>query len=348
MMSFEFEGETERDAVVKACSALKQTEGDLDYTVIDEGSPGLFGLGARPVRIRARAAEASVTEGTEIAETAANAELTEGAEVGAMNGQVGNEDEDVSSVRGPAPEKAARAREVAEGLAERMGLACVVSVRDEDARIVVVLDEAEGSTAVVEMLGKSRPPAVPSFQFLLNKIVNRFPEGRKHILVEVPSVPKRAPAERKPRRAVADSAAGAPRDREQPDPELDPSLVALGHFLADRARSTGRVVTVHPMLPGDRRAIHQTIMGIDGVRTISTGDGLYRRMHVVTGGEAGGGGEGGARGGRRRRRRGRGGSGQSGSGPGGSSGNVDGNGNSDGSVGGNGEGSGGSSHDAAS
>ncbi|MCB9655268.1 MAG: Jag N-terminal domain-containing protein [Deltaproteobacteria bacterium] len=297
MGSFEFDGETERAAVVRACSALKQEEGQLDYTVIDEGSAGLFGLGARPVRIRVRAPEANVTESTEIPDG------------GPMDADVGDHEEEGSSVCGPAPEKAARAGEVAEGLAQRMGLACKVTVRDEDARIVVVLDEEEGSTAVADMLGRSRPPAVPSFQFLLNKIVNRFPEGRKHILVEVPSVPRRAPAERRPRRSGGEGI-GSEKQRQEVDPELDATLVALAHSLAGRAKDLGKVITIHPMLPGDRRAIHQTITTIAGVSTVSSGDGLYRRMHVVPGGSGGAeAGDQGQRRGRRRRRRGRGGNG---------------------------------------
>ncbi|MBK8010837.1 MAG: Jag N-terminal domain-containing protein [Deltaproteobacteria bacterium] len=308
MSSIEFEGETERAAVVKACSALKQAEGQLDYTVIDEGSAGLFGLGARPVRIRVRAPEANVTESTEIPDE------------GPMDADVGDREEEGSSVCGPAPEKAARAGEVAESLAERMGLPCKVAVRDEDSRIVVVLDEVEGSTAVADMLGRSRPPAVPSFQFLLNKIVNRFPEGRKHILVEVPSVPRKAPSERRPRKSGGDAVVGD-RPRGEVDPELDATLVALAHSLAERAKSLGKVITIHPMLPGDRRAIHQTITAIDGVSTVSSGDGLYRRMHIVPrDGAAGGEGGQGQRRGRRRRRRGRGGMG---SGPRDASGGAD-------------------------
>lgn len=217
-----------------------------------------------------------------------------------------DEDEGRGGIVGPAPEKAARALEVAKGLAERMGLDAAIDVRDEDARIVVVINEKDGSTAVAEMLGQSRPPAIPSFQFLLNKIVNRFPEGRKHILVEVPSVPRRQPAERKPRQQhqAAPQQERAPREL---DPDLDPTLVAVGRLLAERARTLGKVITVHPMLPSDRRAVHQTITTLDGVSTMSEGEGLYRRMHVVPDSLRANAGQGPGRRRRRRRRRGGGG-----------------------------------------
>lgn len=223
------------------------------------------------------------------------------------------EDDDVrGGIVGPAPEKAAKALEVAQGLADKMGMDAIVSVRDEHERIVIVIDEKEGSTAVAEILGGSRPPAIPSFQFLLNKIVNRFPEGRKHILVEVPSVPRR-PAERKPRAAQqpqAQAAAPAPQAPRPLDPDLDPTLVAVGRLLAERARTLGKVITVHPMLASDRRAVHQTIMSLEGVHTMSAGDGIYRRMHIVPDSLRGGNGVGGKR--RRRRRRRRGGEGHEG------------------------------------
>ncbi|CAN0595631.1 unnamed protein product, partial [Laminaria digitata] len=61
----------------------------------------------------------------------------------------------------------------------------------------------------------------------------------------------------------------------------DPVLVELARSLADKSQSLNKVLTVHPMLPADRRALHQTITTIDGVNTVSEGEGLYRRLHVV-------------------------------------------------------------------
>jgi predicted RNA-binding protein Jag len=215
------------------------------------------------------------------------------------------EDDEVrGGIVGPAPEKAARALEVAQGLADKMGMDAAIEVRDENERIVIVINEKEGSTAVADILGKSRPPAIPSFQFLLNKIVNRFPEGRKHILVEVPSVPRRVP-ERKPRAegGMAGGSGGGSQAR-QPDPDLDPTLVKVGQLLAERALKLGKVITVHPMLPSDRRSVHQTIMTMQGVHTMSEGEGLYRRMHIVPDALKGGPGGGKRRRRRRRRRRG--------------------------------------------
>lgn len=284
----EFEGRTEQEAVQKACAALGLKEQELDYTVIDEGSGGVFGLGARPVQIRVRTPEKAA---------ATPAESKGGGD------EFGDEEGARGGIVGPAPEKAAKALEVAQGLASRMGLDAEVTVRDEHEQIVVVIGEKDGGNMVAEILGKSRPPAIPSFQFLLNKIVNRFPDDRKHIVVEVPSVPRR---ERRPQEPRVQEPR-PPRERPAPapvelDPDLDPAMVALARELAAKASLLNKVITVHPMLPSDRRAIHQTIMTVQGVTTVSEGEGLNRRMHIVPDALAAGGGGGRKR--RRRRRRG--------------------------------------------
>ncbi|MCA9553570.1 MAG: Jag N-terminal domain-containing protein [Myxococcales bacterium] len=256
--TMEFEGRSEQEAVAKACAALKLAEEGLDYTVVDEGSGGVFGIGARPVQIRVRVPAAAAVAAAPAVDANDDDSMDEG-----KGGMVG-----------PAPEKAAKALEVAKGLAERMGLGhASITVRDDHEQIVVLIDEADGSTDVAEVLGRSRPPAIPSFQFLLNKIVNRFPEDRKHIIVEVPSVP------RKERRSEERSSEARPAPAL--DPDLDPSLVALARSLAEKAQALGKVITVHPMLPADRRALHQTITTISGVSTVSEGEGLYRRLHIV-------------------------------------------------------------------
>jgi len=282
--TIEFEGDTEEQAVERAAEALGIDRDSVTYTVVDEGSGGVLGLGARPVKIRADAAEGDRDSGSESAEVAAPPPR-----------------------RGPAPEKAAKAGEVVGRILNGLEVEATVEVRDEDENIVVVIEGPEGSTRVAEVLGGRRPPVIPALQFLVNKIVNRFPEDRKHINIEVPSVPKRERRKDRPAQtgAAADVREDAPMPsldelREAVDEELDRTLVEVGLELAERAQKLGKTLTIHPMLAGDRRAVHQTIMKIPGVRTVSEGEGLYRRLHVVPAALGGGSG---ARNKRRRRRR---------------------------------------------
>ena len=297
----QFEAETVEEAVQKACAELKVEAEELDYTVLDGGSQGLFGLGARPVRIRAcRRGEGEVsTEATSDAGSEAPAEAEAEAEAPAEAAPVeaSSSAEEAPAeeaparkqrkippgIVGPAPEKAEAAREVAAGIAERMDMTVDVKVRDEDEQIVVVLDEAEGSTDVADMLGTSRPPGLPSFQFLLNKIVNRFPDDRKHIVVEASTVEARiaerranAAERRQPRKAEA-----TPKAEVKIPEDVDPELAELAQRLVARANEIGKVITIHPMSASDRRAIHQTVMVLQDAETVSDGDGIFRRLHIV-------------------------------------------------------------------
>lgn len=298
MAETEFEGRTEEEALQRASAALGLTARELDYSVIDEGSGGILGFGARAARIRVRtAAKAAPAPAASPAPAAPEAPESR---------RDDNDDDVPGGIVGPAPEKAARALEVATALVQKMGMRADVTVRDDERDIVITIAEVEGSTDVADILGGSRPPAVPSFQFLLNKIVNRFPDGRKHIVVEAPAVGARLAERRAARPAPAQAAQQPPVVREPVAPapppplpeDVDPALAVAARALAEKARVLGKVFTIHPMSSADRRAVHATITGLDGVATVSDGDGLYRKIHIVpTAASAS------AEGGKRRRRR---------------------------------------------
>lgn len=283
----EFEGRSVEDAVQKACRALRLSEAELDYSVVDEGSGGLFGLGSRPVRIKAVAPERAEAPSSEADEDG--------------GGHPG--------IVGPAPEKAAAAQQVATELVSKMGLRARVEMKDLEREIVVSLMEVEGSEDIAEAFGGSRPPALPSFQFLLNKIVNRFPEDRKHIVVEAPSAAARTAARRASAAEAPSNGHVVPKLTKPKDlpPDLDPELAQLAERLAEKAVELGKVITIHPMPANDRRSIHLTISAMQGVETISEGEGLYRKMHIVPAQLLGAGAGGGGNRKRRRRRRRRGG-----------------------------------------
>jgi len=274
----EFEAESEAEAVRLASTNIGIKPDELDYTVVDEGSGGVFGLGSRPVKIRVR----TEGDGGEAAPGERSTKLT-----------------------GPAPEKAAEAEKVLGEILDRMGTPAEIELRDEEENIVLVLSDAAEGTPIGEAWAKTRPPVVPAVQFLLNKIVNRFPEGRKHIVVEVPTLQSL-------RKADKPTSAGGPPSPEpakmpsfedldaEMDPELDRELIRLGLLMAQRAVERKRVISVHPMAAGERRAVHQTVTKVPGAHSVSEGEGLYRKLHIVPDSL---GGKGGGKKRRRRRRR---------------------------------------------
>jgi spoIIIJ-associated protein len=58
------------------------------------------------------------------------------------------------------------------------------------------------------------------------------------------------------------------------------SLEQLALRLAEKARSTRRAVTLHPMSPRDRRIVHLALSDAAGVSTHSEGEGHYRRVVI--------------------------------------------------------------------
>lgn len=259
MSEREFEGASESEAVAAAAAALGVKPEEVDYTVLDEGAEAVFGLGGRPAKIRV----ATESEGPEPAVR-----------------------EDKAPARKLSLEEEAQKLEsgveIVTELLKRMGLSGGVRGENGEEEITLFVTDDEGKSDIRDLFGSVRPPLAPALQFLVNKMINRFPEDRKHILIEVEGVvrPKRAS-----RIKVVDG---------EEQEEFDPELVATANLLAARAKATGKVISINPMRASERRAVHQTVMGFDGAKTVSSGEGLYRELHVLS--------DRGGRGGRRRRR----------------------------------------------
>ena len=162
--------------------------------------------------------------------------------------------------------KADYAKEVLEGILERMALVAEVSVREDDERVVLDVTGEDAGRAI----GK-KGQTLDALQFLVNKIVNRFPEGRRYIVVD----------------------SGDYRERH------DQSLVSMARREAKRAIEQGRTITLSPMPARDRRLIHLSLAKFPGVTTRSNGEGLGRRIQIIPsrGSRGGGGGGGGDNGG---------------------------------------------------
>jgi spoIIIJ-associated protein len=172
--------------------------------------------------------------------------------------------------------KADDARRVTQGILDRMDLEATARVRDDDEEHVVI--DIEGPDAG-RAIGK-KGMTLEALQFLVNKIVNREPDERRHIVLD----------------------SGDYRERH------DNSLVSMAKREAKRAVTSGRSVTLEPMSARDRRVIHVSLAKFPGVSTRSEGEGADRRLQIIPmrGDRAGGdrgdrGGDRGDRGGERSR-----------------------------------------------
>jgi spoIIIJ-associated protein len=158
----------------------------------------------------------------------------------------------------PGDGKAEEAMEFLSGVLYRMGLETRVTVREDADQIVLDIQGADAGRAI----GK-KGMTLDALQFLVNKVVNRFPDSRRYVVVD----------------------SGDYRDRH------DQGLVNMARREAKRAVEMGRAVTLEPMPARDRRLIHMSLAKFPGVSTKSNGEGIGRRIQIIPARRGGGGGD---------------------------------------------------------
>lgn len=144
--------------------------------------------------------------------------------------------------------KAEEAAETAEELLGLMELEVQVAIRADAERIELDITGDDAG----RVIGK-KGATLDAIQFLVNKMVNRFPDARRHVVVD----------------------SGDYRERH------DRGLVSLAKRQAKRAVDEGKVVTLQPMTARDRRVIHLSLAKFEGVSTLSQGEGQRRRIQII-------------------------------------------------------------------
>jgi spoIIIJ-associated protein len=137
-----------------------------------------------------------------------------------------------------------QAEQVALQLLKQMGFDTTVKVEDRGDKVIVRL--GKGTKEMVD-----DAEIAEAFQFILNKIVNRFPP-RKKIFVEVPG-------------------RGRPTDDE---------LIERALAWIKQAKDSGKDLWLDNLNPRERRIVHLEVEKDDTVESISEGSGRERRMCV--------------------------------------------------------------------
>jgi spoIIIJ-associated protein len=143
-----------------------------------------------------------------------------------------------------------RAEEVLGGILTRMGTTGEVRARRSDEGDIIVEVSGEGSGVVIGRRGQT----LDALEHLLNRIVSRDAEGEmSHITLDAENYRSRR--------------------REY--------LGELAARLADKAKQTGRMVTLNPLSPRDRRIVHLALQGDPEVSTRSIGEGHFRKLCIM-------------------------------------------------------------------
>jgi spoIIIJ-associated protein len=130
-----------------------------------------------------------------------------------------------------------------------MDLAAQVAIREDSEERVVLNVQGEDVGRIIGKKGQT----LDALQFIINKIVNRFPEGRRHVLLDC----------------------GDYRERRES------GLASMARREARRAMQQSRIVTLEPMSPRDRRVIHLSLAKMPGICTRSDGSGSDRRVRII-------------------------------------------------------------------
>lgn len=274
--SVEFEGESVEDAIALGLKELGVSPADVIVEVLEEPSRGVFGIGARPARVRLQllggrgAAEPTpisvpvtpAASTTIVSEPPPQAE-TPISRVSSYEEPEVDEDDAampllVQSEEVPEneiDEEAAVGKVVLGELLERMSVRANIVVRRAYAG-----DERENAPWILDVTGANlnrligrRGETLAALQYITRLVTSRELQRRADIIVDVDSY--------KARRAR--------------------SLYSLAQRMASEAVERHRTVTLEPMPPHERRIIHLALRGRKDVATKSVGEGEDRKVTIV-------------------------------------------------------------------
>ena len=248
----EYTGKTVNDLITDACQDLGVTSDRLDYVVVDEGSSGFLGIGAKNAVIKARvksdeqiaeekAAEEKAEVKEEVKETAAD---TKKEEVSKKQSS-----EKIIPVSDPAKYEAIAVKFL-EDVFKAMGLEASMKTSFELSENALDI-EIVGSDMGI-LIGK-RGATLDSLQYLVSLVVNK--ESEQYIRVKV--------------------------DTEDYRERRRATLENLAKNVSSKVKRTGRPYELEAMNPYERRIIHSALQDNKFVYTYSEGEGVDRHIIVA-------------------------------------------------------------------
>jgi spoIIIJ-associated protein len=259
--SIEATGEDVEQAVAKGLAELGVGPGQVIVEVLEEPSRGMFGIGARPARVRLQllVASAPVVQ-QEVKPVPAPAPAAPAAPKPMI--EVSDEEDDVfisspeEEYTGPLDEDAEVGKVVLAELLEKMAVRADVIVRraqssGEGETAPWLLDVFSGGD--LSMLIGRRGETLASLQYITRLITSRELQRRANIVVDVAGYKARRTGK----------------------------LNDLAQRLADQAVNENRTMTLEPMPPYERRIIHLALRNREDVSTRSVGEGAARKVTIV-------------------------------------------------------------------
>ena len=246
---------TVEDALTEASIELGLASTDIDYEVIEKGSVGFLGIGAKQAVITAwkKVEEKTKKEKKAEKKTEKQAEKEVAVEEVKETTEVEEKIEEVSEKEEKLAEVEPQTKEACEKF-----LKDVLNSMDMEVTLTSEIDEDGALSINMEgenmgiLIGK-RGQTLDSLQYLTNRVANKMQEG--YVRVKLDTENYRA------------------RRKE--------TLENLAKNIAHKVKRTKRAVSLEPMNPYERRIIHSALQSDKYISTHSEGEEPYRRV-VVT------------------------------------------------------------------
>ena len=150
MKFVETDGKNVEEAIQKACELLQASREDLDIEILENGSSGFLGIGARKAQVRAARKETAPVSGQEAAPV-------------------------LGSGNGPARQ----AQIALKGLLECLEIEARVEMKEDGERIYLNI-QGDGCGLLIGRKGQT----LDALEYLVNKMVHKNAEGKKRIVVD--------------------------------------------------------------------------------------------------------------------------------------------------------------------
>ncbi len=254
----EYTGKTVNDLITDACQDLGVTSDRLDYVVVDEGSSGFLGLGAKNAVIKARIkSEEAVEEAApapaaaEEVKEAVKAEVNEVVKAEAVKSEEAPavKEEKIIPVSDPAKYEAS-AKKFLEDVFKAMNMEATIKTSFELSENALDIELAGNDMGI--LIGK-RGATLDSLQYLVSLVVNKDSEQYIRVKVDTEDYRER-------RRATLEN---------------------LAKNVSAKVKRTGRPYELESMNPYERRIIHSALQDNDYVYTYSEGEGTNRHIVVA-------------------------------------------------------------------
>ena len=246
---------TVEEAITEACIQLGLASTDVEVEVIEKGSAGFLGIGAKQAVIKAWKKQEKKEnkkevkkEAKKVVEEPKKEEVKEEAipVVEESNEEVAETEEKLAEVE---PQTKEACEKFLTDVLKTMGMeVTLTSEIDEDGSLSINMD---GENMGI-LIGK-RGQTLDSLQYLTNRVANKMQDGYVRVKLDTENYRQR---------------------RKE-------TLENLAKNIAHKVKRTKKAVSLEPMNPYERRIIHSALQADKYVSTHSEGEEPYRRV-VVT------------------------------------------------------------------